>query len=153
MIHNIIISSMFQEGIDIYKMAKEPLDLELRKAIIEKTYKNNSTSGDLTLISHKGFEIYSAIYSYKDDPNKRDNLYSIHVITDEKIIGMTGMMISLAKQFAENGLHYLDKENLNIILLSMNLHAKNIEVSHNNILYTIFFDWSENDGGRLQVWK
>jgi hypothetical protein len=45
----------------------------------------------------------------------------------------------------------LDKENLNIILLSMNLHAKNIEVSHNNILYTIFFDWSENDGGRLQV--
>lgn len=144
---------MQSDGINIYKSAREITDTELKKIIVEKTYKNNSQQGDITLISHKGFEIYSAIYSFKDDPDKRDNLYAIHVITEEKIIGMTGMMVSLAKQFAENGLHKLDKENLNIMLLTMELHAKNVEITNNNILYTIFFDWSEKDEGRLQIWK
>lgn len=151
MINNLVITCMQKEGIDIYKSAEDITDKDLIEAICTRTYKNDAKLGDLTHIEFNNKQIYSGVFTYKDDPDARDNLYNLHVIAEEKIVGMYGMIKGLANQFYKLGLHTLTKDELSMILFAISNHAESVDIS--GIEDRVYLTWSDKDKENLELWQ
>ncbi len=142
MILNLIFSRLEHEGYKIVNSI-DPVDVIVSQKIAKNAFPVNSKSQDQTLLQFNHKFLYTVVFKYQDNPGARPNLYGLHLLCKQKVLGIEKVLDQLSRQFEDCGIQNLQADQLKILRDSLNKRVSNITLSFNENSCDMDINWGE----------